>query len=70
MSTLLIVMIVMFTIVMFLWLLGMLGANSTPPNPLAVTYSPWLAWFACLILGVAVFLVGSGTIVAERSLGK
>ena len=54
---LLIVLIVMFTLVMFLWLLSMLGAVNNAPQ-----YSPWLAWFACLILGIVVFLVGSGVV--------
>ncbi len=59
---LLIILVVMFTLVMFLWLLAMLGATSNPPSPVAV-YSPWLGWFACLILGVAVFLTTSGVVV-------
>ncbi len=59
---LLIVLLVMFVIVMFLWLLSMLGAIPNAP-----TYSPWLGWFACMILGVVVFLVGSGVIVVERA---
>lgn len=54
---LLIVLVVCFVMVMFLWLLAMLGAS---PN--TAQYSPWLAWFACLFLGIAVFLTGSGVI--------
>lgn len=64
---LLIVLIVMFTLVMFLWLLSMLGAIQNPPGTIAA-YSPWLAWFACLILGIVVFLVGSGIIVVQSTL--
>lgn len=55
---LLIVLIVMFVMVMFLWLLTMLGAVPNTGH-----YSPWLAWFATLILGIVVFLVGSGVII-------
>lgn len=55
---LLIILVVCFTMVMFLWLLSMLGAA---PN--LTTYSPWLAWFACLFLGIAVFLSGAGLLV-------
>ncbi len=57
----LIILIVMFTMVMFLWLLGLLGAS-----PGVATYSPWLAFFACLILGIVVFLLGSGVIVVQK----
>jgi hypothetical protein len=46
-----IVLLVLFTVIMLLWLLSMLGA--VPNGP---TYSPWLGWFACLFLGLAVFL--------------
>jgi hypothetical protein len=60
---LLIVLLVCFVMVMFLWLLANLGAV---PNTAA--YSPWLAWFACFVLGVMVFLVGSGMIVMNRPL--
>ena len=45
MSVLSIIVLVCFVMVMFLWLLSMLGAV---PN--AANYSPWLAWFACLFL--------------------
>lgn len=58
---LLIVLIVCFTLVMFLWLLAMLGAVPNAPS-----YSPWLAWFACLILGVVVFLLGSGAVAWQQ----
>lgn len=50
-----IVLLVCFIIVMFLWLLGLLGAV---PNGAA--YSPWLSFFACLILGIVVFISGAG----------
>lgn len=46
-----IVLLVCFVVVMMVWLLSLLG---TFPN--AGQYSPWLAFFACLILGVVVFL--------------
>lgn len=58
-----VILVVLFTMVMFLWLLGLLGANQSPPNALAATFSPWLAWFACLFLGIVVFLTGTGVIV-------
>ena len=55
---LLIVLIVCFVMTMFLWLLSLLGAVPNAPS-----YSPWLAFFACAILGVVVFLLGTGVIV-------
>ena len=48
MSTQRIVLIVVFVMGIFLWLLALLGAG-------LVAYSPWLGFFACLVLGVAVF---------------
>lgn len=42
-----VVLLVCFVLVMFLWLLSLLGAV-----PGAGAYSAWLAFFACLILGV------------------
>jgi hypothetical protein len=46
-----IVLLVCFIVVMLLWLLSLLGAvQGLAPN------SPWLAFFAVLILGIAVFL--------------
>ena len=53
----LIVIVVCFTMTMFLWLLSLLGAG-----PDTSKYSPWLAWFACFFLGLAVFLTGSGLV--------
>lgn len=53
-----IILLVCWVIVMFLWLLSMLGAVPNAPN-----YSPWLAFFACLILGLALFVSGSVVIV-------
>lgn len=53
MSPLLIVLLVCFVVIMLVWLLSMLGAAPT-------NYSPWLAWFSCLILGIVVFVAGSG----------
>ena len=52
-----IILLVCFVMVMFLWLLAMLGAIPNAP-----AYSPWLAWFACLFLGLVVFLTGSGMV--------
>ncbi len=51
---LLIIILVLFVMDLFLWLLSLLGAV---PN--AGGYSPWLAFFACLLLGIAVFVVGN-----------
>lgn len=48
---LLIILLVCYVMAMFLWLLGLLGAAGT-----ITAYSPWLAFFACLILGAVVFL--------------
>lgn len=45
------ILLVLFVMTMFLWLLAMLGAIPNSP-----AYSPWLAWFACLWLGLAVFV--------------
>lgn len=55
MNTKLIILLVLFVMVMFLWLLGLLGVG----GGVAVTYSPWLAWFACLFLGLVVFVSSS-----------
>lgn len=61
MSPLFIVLLVFFVVVMAVWMLSLLGAMPNAP-----TYSPWLAFFACLILGIVVFLLGTGAIVIER----
>ena len=45
-----IVILVCFVIVMALWLLSMLDAVRG-----FVTYSGWLAFFACLLLGIIIF---------------
>jgi hypothetical protein len=50
-----IVLLVLFVMVMFVWLLGLLGA-------IPAQASAWLPWFACLFLGIVVFLVGFGTV--------
>jgi hypothetical protein len=55
----LIILLVCFTMVMFIWLLGNLGSVAMGDA------GKWLAFFACLILGVVVFLLGSGVIVVE-----
>ncbi len=46
-----IVLLVCFVVVMLLWGLSLLGAV-----PGEGKYPPWLAFFACLILGAVVFL--------------
>lgn len=56
-----VVLVVCFIMVMFLWLLSLLGAVPNAPG-----YSPWLAFFACLFLGIAVFLAGFGVAIVER----
>ena len=62
---LLIILLVMFTLCMGLWLLSMLGAVSTPDR--TAVYSPWLAWFSILVLGIVVFLLGTGVIVVQKT---
>ena len=62
MSSLLIVLLVFFTVIMAVWLLALLGAI---PNAAGV--SPWLAFFAALILGIVVFLLGTGRFTDEPS---
>lgn len=52
-----IILLVLFTLVMGVWGLALLGAISANERA-----SAWLAFFACLILGVVVFLVGSGNL--------
>ena len=49
---------------MLLWLLSLLGAH-----PEAARYSPWLAFFAVLVLGICLFLLGSGVLIWERGRG-
>ncbi len=56
-----IVLVVLFTMVMFLWLLTLIGASEQLTKA-----SPWFAWFACLFLGIVVFLTGAGIIVWTR----
>ena len=55
---LLIVLLVVFVVVMLVWFLA--GSKSITAN------ADWLAFIAVLVLGVVVFLVGSGVIVVER----
>lgn len=59
---LLIMLVVIFTMSMFLWLLALLGAI---PN--SERYVGWTAFFAVVILGIVVFLLGSGVIVWRGS---
>jgi len=55
---LLIVLVVIFTMAMFLWLLALLGAA-----PGLASREGLCAFFAVLVLGIVVFLLGSGVIV-------
>lgn len=48
-----IVLLVLFVMDMFLWMLSLLGAG------IVAVASPWLAFFPCLFLGLAVFVFGS-----------
>lgn len=45
-----IVLLVCFTVILIFWFLTLVGAS-----PEVVKYSPWLAFFAVLFLGLAVF---------------
>jgi hypothetical protein len=54
---LLIVLLVLFTVDVGVWALALLGAISAPP-----TASSWLAFFGVLILGIVVFLLGTGVV--------
>jgi hypothetical protein len=58
MSVLNVILLVLFTVVMAVWLLSLVARR-----PDVAPYSPWLAFFACLVLGVVVFLTGFGVIV-------
>ncbi len=58
---LLIILAVGFFVVLLLWFLSMIGKAGVPAEG-----SPWLAFIAVLILGIVVFLMGSGVIVVER----
>jgi hypothetical protein len=53
MTAMAIVMLVLFTVVMMVWLLDLLGAVGGRG-----TYSPWLAFLGVLILGLVVFILG------------
>jgi hypothetical protein len=57
-----IVLIVLFIMTMFIWLLSLLGAGQG-----IAQYSPWLAWFACLFLGIWLALYSTGVIVVQTS---
>jgi len=56
-DVLLIVLVVVFTMAMFLWLLALLGAA-----PGLTSREGLCAWFAVLVLGIVVFLLGSGAV--------
>jgi len=58
---LLIILLVIWTMAMFLWLLHLLGAV-----PQSGAHAPWLAFFAVLTLGIVVFLLGTGAVVWQR----
>ena len=58
---LLIILLVLWTMAMFLWLLSLLGAV-----PQTTAHAHWLAFFAVLVLGLVVFLAGTGTVVWQR----
>lgn len=53
-----IVLLVCFIVVMLLWALSKSGA--------VAVNSDWMAFIACLILGIVVFLYAGGVIVVER----
>ncbi len=52
-----IILLVIFVVVMVMW------AANAPGDVRA----KWLAWTAVLILGIVVFLVGTGVIVVEKT---
>lgn len=62
---LLIVLLVCFIVLMLLWFLTLVAPGASQ----IATYSPWLAFLAVLILGVVVFLVGSGTVAVGMRAG-
>lgn len=51
---LLIVLLVLFVVIMFLWFISMVGGANIPS--VVASHSGWLAFSACLVLGLAVFL--------------
>jgi len=58
---LLIILLVIFVVVLLLWFLLLVGVvPNAPPQG-----SPWLAFIAVLVLGIVVFLTGSGVIVMK-----
>lgn len=59
----LIVLVVCFTMTLFLWAFTLTGAVETSAKA-----SGLLAFLACLILGITVFLSGFGVITWTRSL--
>jgi len=54
-----IVLLVIFTVIMLVWLLLLLGVL---PGTSTAAHG-WLAWVACLVLGIIVFLTGTGALV-------
>lgn len=61
---LLIILLVLWVMTQFLWLLLLLGALPVPTGYAAGSagINGWLAWFSTLILGLVVFLAGTGTV--------
>ena len=57
---LLIILLVCFVVVMLLWLLALLRVIPTE------NAHPWLSFFAVLIVGIVVFLVGNGVVTVMR----
>jgi hypothetical protein len=53
-----IILVVLFTMVMFIWAFAAFGHSEAPVKNQSV-----LAWIACLLLGVVVFLTGYGVLV-------
>lgn len=57
----LIVLLVCFVVIMLVWGLGLGGAIDLKAN------QGWLAFLAVLILGIVIFLLGTGVIVIEHT---
>ncbi len=56
----------MFTILLVLFVMIMAAWAAANLGWVAPQAAPWLAWAACFDLGLVVFLVGTGLVVAER----
>ena len=55
------ILLVIFVVIMLLWFLSMVGAVALTPAA-----SSWFPWIAVLILGIVVFLLGTGVIVVDH----